>query len=126
MAKTLLVLPIPSSHFTRGAKLATLPQRRCELMWSVEGEGTAEVQQSLVFDGVESFRCTYHKAVAATNIRTAYDKLIELEGSAYLMEIRGELEANDPAIVQSLRHLAIYFDGGPYFEFIAKDYAKSF
>jgi hypothetical protein len=70
----------------------------------------------LVFDGVESFKFTYYKAVSLEML-DAYDKIIEISGSAWLDQIKQNLFQNE-ADSQNLKHLRIYFDDGHCYEFI--------
>jgi hypothetical protein len=75
----------------------------------------------MVFGGVEAFRCTYYKAVSVDIIKDAYDKVVDLEMTDWLSEIVDRLtfarQSNS-----GLRHLVVYFDDGPCYEFICKEF----
>jgi hypothetical protein len=54
----------------------------------------------------------------------AYDKVVELEDSDWLKEVRARIESRPSMISTSdLRHLAVMFDNGPYYDFICRDFA---
>lgn len=74
----------------------------------------------LLFDGVEAFRCTYHHACTLEMIK-AYDKVIDRGETEWLNSIKLRLaEYNDSTT--ELRHLMIYFDDGPCYEFICRSF----
>lgn len=123
MAKTLFKLPIPSSHFIREAELRILPKRECELFWTIEADDGSEHEQVLVFGAVQSFRCTYDGAVPVQVIELAYGKLVELPDSDYLKSVQETLQENRRSLPTALKHLMIYFDDGPCYEFIAATFS---
>ena len=54
----------------------------------------------------------------------AYDKVIQYEDSDWLKEVRARIASRPTKISTSdLRHLAVMFDDGPYYEFICRDFA---
>jgi len=54
----------------------------------------------------------------------AYDKVVEFSDSGWLREVRARIESRPTKIVPSdLRHLAVMFDDGPYYDFICRDFA---
>jgi len=79
------------------------------------------VSQQMVFSGVEAFRCTYYKAVSVDIIKDAYDKVVDLEITDWLSEIVDRLTSARQN-TSGLRHLAVYFDDGPCYEFICKGF----
>lgn len=121
MIQTLYVLPVPSTTLLHGETLHVLPGRTCALTLEYEGDNDELVSLKLVFDGVEAFKCTYYKACSVELIRVAYDKVIELGSTDWFSEITERLSAVD-ADVPELNHLAIYFDDGPCYEFICKEF----
>jgi hypothetical protein len=76
----------------------------------------------MVFGGVEAFRCAYYYAVSADMIEIAYDRVVDLEATTWLSEIEGRL-ASARQINYGLRHLVVYFDDGPCYEFICKEFS---
>ena len=88
------------------------------MRYQYEGDD-AVISQKMIFDGVEAFRCAYYRAVSADMIKIAYNRVVDLETTAWLSEIEDRLgyESKNNG---SLRHLAVYFDDGPCYEFICK------
>jgi hypothetical protein len=54
-------------------------------------------------------------------ITLAYDTLVDLGETEWLTHVREQL-ATDADDLSELRHLMIYFDDGPCFEFICKSF----
>jgi hypothetical protein len=115
MPEVVWTLPFPSSGLS-GVDFEKLPGRRCSLACD-DGEGSAA---RLVFEGVEAFKCTYHNACTLEMVET-YDKLADLGRTSWLDSVRRQL-AGSGADVDSLRHLMIYFDDGPCYEFICRGF----
>jgi hypothetical protein len=102
-----------------GAAFHKLSGRTCTLQAEYEGDGDKIVALTIIFQGVEAFKCTYHNTIGAELIRLAYDRVVDLGTTQWLKDIQSEL-LNRPEDVTSLRHLAIYFDDGPCYEFICR------
>ncbi len=98
-----------------------LPKRKCSLGYYYEGkDDNSAVYEKLIFDGVESFKCTYYKACSIDMIE-AYCKVIDVGKSSWLSEVKKNLsEARENS--ESLKHLRIYFDDGPCYEFICRSF----
>jgi len=93
-----------------------LPGRDVEVAVSDGDELGGVPSERLIFGGVESFRVTYHRS-CTPDMSDAYDRVIELSETAWLVEVRVQLlGANEPT--DSLRHLRLYLDDGPCYEFI--------
>ena len=76
--------------------------------------------QCLLFGGVESFRTTYHHSCTREMV-DAYDRVVELPQTTWLEEVRQQLVGvGDSA--EGLRHLRIYLDDGPCYEFICRSF----
>jgi hypothetical protein len=75
----------------------------------------------MVFGGVEAFRCTYYQAVSVDIIKAAYDRVIDFETTDWLSEIVGRLKSAGQN-TSGLRHLIVYFDDGPCYEFICREF----
>jgi hypothetical protein len=113
-------MPVPPTAITRGPTFTPLPSRQCELSFYVEAE-TADEKKSLMFDGVEAYKCTYLAALSADVISAAYGELVDLGESQWLAEISQKATVHHRKVKKTpppLRHLAICFDDGPCFEII--------
>lgn len=76
--------------------------------------------ERLIFGGVESFRVTYHHSCTLEMI-DAYDRVVELPESVWLDEVRRQLQSHRDSS-DGLRHLRIYLDDGPCYEFICRSF----
>lgn len=121
MSQTIFTIPVPSTAFLDQAKFAMLLGRKCSLSYSYEGnENYSVIYEQLIFDGIESFKSTYYTACSIEMI-AAYDKVIELGKSDWLSKIAQNL-SNADVESQNLKHLRIYFDDGPCYEFICRQF----
>lgn len=117
-------MPVPSSALTRGPSFSVLLKRECEISFYSESDD-GEKKSSIVFEDVEAFKCTRMPARSVEMINTAYDKLVQLEGSQWLMEVKtnsADYYAKRQATPKELKHLMICFDDGPCYEFICGGY----
>lgn len=115
MPEVVWTLPFPSSGLS-GVGFQRLLGRGCALACD-DGESSPV---RVVFEGVEAFKCTYHNACTLEMVET-YDKLTDLGSTDWLDSVRRQLSgAGDD--VDSLRHLMIYFDDGPCYEFICRGF----
>jgi hypothetical protein len=120
MNQILWEMPVPSSALTRGASFAALLKRECELSFYIEG-ADGDKKAGIVFDGVEAYKCTYMTARSVEMINVAYDKLVRLDGSPWLAEVKAnssEYYTKRLGAPKQLQHLIICFDDGPCYEFI--------
>lgn len=120
MTDTLWKMPVPPTAITRGPVFRPLPRRQCELSFYIEAD-TGDKKESLLFDGVEAYKCTYMAALNAEMISAAYGKLVDLGKSPWLGEISQKARGHYTKVKNTppvLRHLAICFDDGPCFEII--------
>jgi hypothetical protein len=115
MPEVVWTLPFPSSGLS-GVVFQKLAGRSCALACD-DGEHSPV---RLVFDGVEAFKCTYHNACTLEMVET-YDKLTDMGRTPWLDSVRRQLSGFGGE-VQSLRHLMIYFDDGPCYEFICRSF----
>jgi hypothetical protein len=112
---------ISSTAFLNDVKFIMLAGRKCMLEYFYEGEEDySEVLEKLIFDGVESFRCTYYKACSLDMIQ-AYDKVIDVGNSDWLDEIKQNL-SEAKVMTENLKHLRIYFDDGLCYEFVCTSF----
>jgi hypothetical protein len=112
---------VPSTAFLEGVKFTKLLGRECSLEYFYEGEeDNSVVFEKLIFEGVESFKCTYFRSCSLEMI-DAYDKVIDVGNSDWLSEIKSNL-ANAEADSENLKHLRIYFDDGLCYEFICSSF----
>lgn len=120
MNQVLWEMPVPSSALTRGPIFAALLKRECELSFYFE-RGDGEKKTGIIFDGVEAYKCTHMTARSVDMINTAYDKLVRIDDSPWLAEVKAnsyEYYAKRQPTPRELRHLMICFDDGPCYEFI--------
>jgi hypothetical protein len=75
----------------------------------------------MVFENGEALKCTYYNARTLAMVKLAYDCVVDLGMGNWLAEIRTLLTATkvDPT---GLRHLMIYFDEGPCYEFVCRSF----
>jgi len=118
--ETLWTLPVASTALLGGVVFNKGMGRLCTLSFSYEGESES-VSGQLRFQGCEAFRVTYSTACTADNISAAYDKLVDLGETDWLREVR-TITARTTQNVSRLRHLMIYFDDGPAYEFVCRDF----
>ncbi|MBL9171545.1 MAG: hypothetical protein JNN07_27685 [Verrucomicrobiales bacterium] len=120
MNQALWEMPVSSSALTRGPNFSILLKRECELSFYVEADD-GDKKAGIVFDGVEAYKCTHMTARSVEMIHSAYDKLVRLEDSSWLTEVKAnsaEYYAKRQLTPKELQHLMIRFDGGPCYEVI--------
>lgn len=117
-------MPVPSSALTRGPSFTALLKRECELSFYVESDD-GDQKAGILFSGVEAYKCTYMTARSVEMINTAYDKLVRIEGSSWLAEVKAnsaEYYTKRQGGPKELQHLIICFDDGPCYEFICVEF----
>lgn len=115
-------LPVPSTALLHGCTFEKLPWRTCALTCEYEDEGDRVISLRLLFEGVEAFKCTYGEACTLEMIRTAYDKVVDLGSSEWLSAVREQVGSYGDRKVEELKHLMIYVDDGPCYEFICRTF----
>jgi hypothetical protein len=115
-------LPVPATSLYRGPFFCSLPKRRCEISFEIEEDGGALSKVTLVFDGVEAYRCTYLSSLSANVIKAAYGKLVQVDESPWVAEI-SQVYDKGGRTSKDLKHLMICFDDGPCFEFICLEFS---
>jgi hypothetical protein len=78
------------------------------------------MEQSLSFSGVVAHRCIYDVLCEGELITLAYDNLVDLGETNWLAALRAGSEKVHFGGGKSLKHLAIFFDEGPCFEFVCE------
>ena len=116
MAIILFKLPVPSTGFLEDASFQMLGGRTCCIACPIN----ETIVLNLIFGEVEGFRCTYYKACSLDMI-DAYDKVVDIGLSEWLRAIQTQLTTSGGNAVD-LRHLQIYFDDGPCYEFICRSF----
>ncbi len=117
----LWTLPVPSTSLLDGGPaFEKRLGRDVAIRFSYESEDDSRSSGALVFQGVEAFRCTYHRARDASMLE-AYDKLVDRGSSAWLEEICGNLMRNG-GDARGLLHLMIDFDDGPAYEVVCRSF----
>jgi hypothetical protein len=74
----------------------------------------------MLFEGVEAFKCTHYRACTIDMI-DAYDIVVDLGSTEWLTQIESQLVGSHENAT-GLRHLRIYFDDGPCYEFICRSF----
>ena len=127
MNRTLWTLPVPSSGLTREPYFS-VSGRGCELAYYVETED-GDRKETLTFEGVEAFKCTYLTACTIEMVKTAYDRVVRMDHSPWRAEVKKSRDLfyqNYPKPPkEELQHLMIFFDDGPCYEFICVDFKAS-
>jgi hypothetical protein len=112
-------LPVPSTGLLgTGVSFEKRLGREIGLRYEVEGSAGEARAEAIVFEGVESFKCTYGQACAEWML-SAYDRLVEVTDSAWAREVIERLRKPGGAEAP-LRHFMIYFDDGPCYEVICR------
>src|SRR5262245_521123 len=100
--------PSPSSSFLEGVTLQQLPRRVCALSFRHEGAESLMESCEIRFHEVVAFRCTYLPALTVEMIQSAYDKLMDMDTTSWLVEVNAVLVST--GMTAPLRHLRICFD----------------
>jgi len=120
MAQTVWMLPVPSTALFSDAAFHQLMGRTCALASEYEDDDNV-VSLKMLFEGVEAFKCTYYRACTIEMIETAYDQVADLGPTEWLTQIESQLVSSREN-AKGLRHLMIYFDDGPCYEFICRSF----
>lgn len=77
----------------------------------------------LLFEAVEALKCTFYESCAFQQFTQAYDRVVDVGASDGLLGI-AKREPSSPTLKDDrpLRHLMIYFDDGPGYEFICRGF----
>ena len=114
--------PVPATALD-GCAFQKLPRHVCALACDYEDEDNDKVVTlKLVFAGVEAFKCSYDKACTPEMISTAYGKVVDVGSSQWLNAVRKQVATYGDQKVEELKHLMIYFDDGPCYEFICRTF----
>ena len=130
MVSTVWESPVPSTAYLEGERFRKLPGNRCDLTFEYEGDSDETVHVRLIFDGVHAFKCTYFYACTVEMISAAYDKVVDLGQSEWLIATTSQmltygrdLLAQYDHDVDKLKHYTIFFDDGPCYEFICASFS---
>jgi hypothetical protein len=115
MSEVVWKLPFPSSGLS-DVDFQKLAGRSCVLTCDADENSPVRI----LFDGVEAFKCTYHNTCTVEMIET-YDRLTDLGRTGWLDSVRQQLSGFGEDVA-ALRHLMIYFDDGPCYEFICRGF----
>jgi hypothetical protein len=128
MIKILWKMPVAATAIIQGPFFKVLLKRRCEISFTIEAQNGGEEEKALLFEGVETFRCTHLASLGSIDhelFQQAYGTLISLEKSLWLDEIKKaytEYHARMPTPPKLLHHLMICFDDGPCYEIIGEGF----
>ena len=124
MSTILWEMPVPSSTLTRGPRFVALLQRECELSYYVETD-EGDRKSGILFTGVEAYKCTYMTSRSNEMINKAYDKLIRINDSSWLTEVKENSAVfymKSHKTPKKLQHVMICFDEAPCYEVICSDF----
>jgi len=121
MNQVLWKLPVPATSLTRGPYFSA-DGRQCELAYYLETED-GDRKETVLFEGVEAYKCTYYTSLSVEMIRVAYAKIVRIDPSPWLLEVRRRFLENTQGMrkvanSEELQHLMICFDDGPCYEVI--------
>jgi len=116
--------PSPSSGFLEGVALQILPHRVCVLSFRYEGANAGWEKGELRFLEVAAYKCTYMGALTVEMVESAYDRLVDMGSTQWLLEAITAQAARGGSA--PLRHLRICFDDGPCYEFICTGFESQF
>lgn len=102
-----------------GERFEVRPGREAAILFRHEGE-QQDIDVALILEGIEAFRLTYLTA-SDDSMLVAYGKLVDLGQTEWLGAVRAARLHNQYPVVP-LRHLMIYFDDGPCYEFICQSF----
>lgn len=121
MSKTIYILPVPSTALLADPVFEERIRRTCALICEYDSEKEEKnAVLTMIFEDLAVFKCSYYGAYGS-EMHNAYDKVLDFGASEWLKEIKGNLaqyEINNAG----LKHLAIYFDDGPAYEFICRGF----
>ena len=133
MTTTLWTLPVPSTAIDDGPHLRQRGGRELALEMSHEsdplnkdygdesrGDTAREVRTTLTIGGVEAYKCSYMTACTDAML-PAYGRLIDCGDTDWLRAVSAE-NTRQMTSPEGLRHLMIYFDDGPCYEFICRSF----
>ena len=132
MNRTLWKMPVPATGLIRGSNFKELPGRKCEIAFSIEAEDGSEKWLTLLFDGVEVYKCTYLTSLSSVpqDLRTeAYGRVVTVKNSDWLDKVNEcyqNYHSRRTTKPMELQHLTICFDDGPCYEFICTNFKPSF
>jgi hypothetical protein len=118
-------LSVPSTSFVSGPDLKE--GRTSILTWTYEGDSEfvkppqeGIIREELIFEGVVAFKCTYNGICGAEIIRAAYNNLVDFGQTDWLTTLKRASEDHYFIVSESLKHTGIFFDEGPFYEFVCE------
>lgn len=119
--KILWTLLVPSSGLEKGPALEVW-RRRCTINCEYEKDDGDTGTIRLLFQDVQAFKCTYLFGVEAEFITLAYDKVVDVGESDWLKTLKENVASYPDTSPEELRHLIIFFDDGPGYEFVCRSF----
>lgn len=96
--------------------------RICEILCEYEKDDELEsIQLRLIFKKCWAVKFTYYVANDPELIPLTYDKVVDFGKSDWLNNVDSNIASNGIEIGQ-LKHLGIFFDDGPLYEFICEEF----
>lgn len=121
MNKIIFTLPVPSTALYESPEFQKRLGRECALVCDYEEETGTIITLTIIFENVEAYKATYYRACDLEIVRNAYDRIIDCGITTWLKGIQNNLAINGSEN-PDLSHFAIYFDDGPAYEFICKNF----
>ena len=122
MTKELFILPVPATSLLKSPEFRKQLGRKSEIICEYRGDKEGEiVQLSLLFNNEYAIRITNGYACDVDIIKVTYAKVADLGETDWLKKIKSNLAASI-GLSAELRHLGIYFDDGPLYEFICESF----
>jgi hypothetical protein len=113
-------LPVPATALLGdGERFEVRAGREAAILFRHEGD-EQDIEGALVLEGIEALRITYLTA-SDDSMLVAYGKLVDLGQTEWLRAVRDARLHNQYPVVP-LRHLMIFFDDGPCYEFICQSF----
>jgi hypothetical protein len=125
MTEIIWQLNASTTSICNGPVFRAGPGRTCALSFVVE-EGDLYPTVVLTFQGVEAYKCTYLTSTTSDMIKTAYEKVVRLYDTPWLLDTLSHYNPKrGNNVYKELMHLRIYFDDGPCYEFICTSFSSS-
>ena len=117
--QTLWEMPFPSSSLA-GGEISCETRRGDKLEIIIQVSEKKSIR--LGFHDVYSVRCTFEMACTGEMI-DAYDQVVDVGKSDFLEAVVAQMQKREGVDATSgIRHLRVYFDDGPCFEFICRSF----
>ena len=122
VTKEIFTLPVPSTALVKSPEYHQGLRRSDVISCEYEDAVRQEVVKlSLIFKDTWAVKITYYTANEAPIIPIAYDKVVDFGDTTWLKMIKSTIATNRGSF-ETLRHFGIFFDDGPFYEFICESF----